>query len=146
MEFKQMIETTVNSIKSHEGFRASVYKDTLGYDTIGYGFAIKDLRINEQIGDLILREKLMGILNEIQENWSGWFYKMPRAVQGVLIEMIYQLGFDGVNRFKQTLKYLKHYEFKLASKEMLDSLWARQTPERAKELSYTIGKCNVDQY
>ena len=29
-------------IKHHEGYRSKVYKCTEGYDTIGYGFAIKD--------------------------------------------------------------------------------------------------------
>lgn len=31
------------AVKLSEGYRARVYKDTLGIDTIGYGFAIKDL-------------------------------------------------------------------------------------------------------
>ena len=33
----------IDNIKKSEGFRSKVYKCTEGYDTIGYGFAIKDL-------------------------------------------------------------------------------------------------------
>ena len=33
----------IEQIKKHEGFEPTVYEDTEGYDTIGYGFAIKDL-------------------------------------------------------------------------------------------------------
>ena len=36
-------------IKHHEGFRSRVYKCTEGFDTIGYGFAIKDLEMDEDI-------------------------------------------------------------------------------------------------
>ena len=33
----------LENIKESEGFRNRVYKCTEGYDTIGYGFAVKDL-------------------------------------------------------------------------------------------------------
>ena len=52
--------------------------------------------------------------------------------------MCYQLGVSGVSKFKKTLEYLENNEFKMASREMLDSLWARQTPNRAKKLSEII--------
>ena len=53
-ELKNILE----DIKKHEGFRSKVYKCTEGYDTIGYGFAIKDLEIDESVADLILMKKL----------------------------------------------------------------------------------------
>ena len=44
----------LKAIKRHEGFRSKVYKCTEGYDTIGYGFAIKDLEMPEHIAEEIL--------------------------------------------------------------------------------------------
>ena len=44
----------INQIKKHEGFEPRVYKCSEGYDTIGYGFAVKDLELDEDIADLIL--------------------------------------------------------------------------------------------
>ena len=44
----------IDSIKQHEGYVGIVYKDSLGIDTIGYGFAIKDLELDEDICDIIL--------------------------------------------------------------------------------------------
>ena len=32
----------IESVKKNEGYKGMVYKDSLGIDTIGYGFAIKD--------------------------------------------------------------------------------------------------------
>ena len=54
--------------------------------------------------------------------------------------MCYQLGVTGVSKFKKTLAYLENFEYRMASKEMLDSRWARQTPNRAKRLSDIIGE------
>ena len=46
------------SIIKNEGYVGIVYKDSLGIDTIGYGFAIKDLELDRDICDLILDRKL----------------------------------------------------------------------------------------
>ena len=128
----------LNRIKEHEGFRSRVYKDHLGFDTIGYGFAIKDLYLSEGLAELILREKVTNIRLSIGKKIS-WFDEAPREVQEVLLEMAYQMGVSGVSKFKKTLLYLENEEFNMASKEMLDSKWARQTPNRAKRLSDIIG-------
>ena len=50
----------LEQIKDHEGFKSTVYQCTEGYDTIGYGFAIKDLELTEEIAEDILRGKLCG--------------------------------------------------------------------------------------
>ena len=44
----------------------------------------------------------------------------------------------GFSRFKKTIAYLQNKQFKEASVEMLDSRWADQTPNRAKELSNRV--------
>ena len=60
---------------------------------------------------------------------------MPPNIKDVVIEMCYQLGVGGFSKFKKTISYLQNKQFKDASEEMLDSLWAKQTPNRAKSLS-----------
>ena len=47
----------IESVKESEGFRDRVYKCTEGYDTIGYGFAIKDLIMDEDLAETILIRK-----------------------------------------------------------------------------------------
>ena len=64
---------------------------------------------------------------------------MPKTIQNVVIEMCYQLGVTGFSKFVKTITYLKDKDFKSASVEMLDSKWAKQTPNRAKEMSEIVG-------
>jgi len=59
-------------------------------------------------------------------------------VIGVITEMMYQMGVDGVKKFEKTLKYIKNEQWELASVEMLDSKWAVQTNPRAVRLSKVI--------
>ena len=63
---------------------------------------------------------------------------MDYRVTGVLTEMIYQIGYTGVSKFKNTLKYMENGQWDLASNEMLNSKWAVQTPQRAKDLAKII--------
>ena len=128
----------INQIKKHEGYKSEVYQCTEGYDTIGYGFAIKDLVMDEDIAEMILRRKLDSLIERVNKRFK-WVSELPIEAQDVIYEMCYQLGITGVSKFKKTLAYLENFEYKMASKEMLDSKWARQTPNRAKRLSDIIG-------
>ena len=50
------LTNVINRLKINEGYRSKVYKCSLGYDTIGYGFAIKDLELTEEISTIILTQ------------------------------------------------------------------------------------------
>ena len=129
--------TLIESIKQHEGYVGVVYKDSLGIDTIGYGFAIKDLELDRDICDIILKRKLKALEDRVNLKFS-WYKYMPQEIKDVVMEMCYQLGVTGVSKFKKTLAYLQDKRWEEASVEMLDSLWAKQTPNRAKELSNRV--------
>ena len=131
------MKAIIKEIKKHEGFRSTVYQCTEGYDTIGYGFAIKDLELDEDIAELILKRKLEKLQKRITSRF-GWFNNSPEEVKDVVTNMCYQLGLSGFSKFKKTIYLLETEQYDEASIEMLDSLWAKQTPNRAKELSETL--------
>ena len=131
----------LNQIKKHEGFRSQVYECSEGYDTIGYGFAIKDLELDEDIAELILMRKLDALQARILSKFD-WFDNSPQEVKDVVTNMCYQLGLSGFSKFKKTIYLLETEQYEEASIEMLDSLWAKQTPNRAKELSEILRGIN----
>ena len=124
----------LESIKHHEGFVEHVYDDSLGIPTIGYGFAIKDLILDEDIAEDILMRKLEKLKRNANSRFQ-WLEDMPQEVQAVVLNMCYQLGVTGVSKFRKAISALQEGDWSEAADEMLDSLWARQTPNRAKELS-----------
>ena len=127
----------LESIKHHEGFVEHVYDDSLGIPTIGYGFAIKDLVLEEDLCDEILLRKLR-ILGRSVMGKFPFFDSLPSDCKDVLMEMCYQLGVTGVSKFKKALKAMEDGDWEKAADEMLDSKWAKQTPNRAKEMSDII--------
>ena len=96
------MKNLIKKIKEHEGYRPSVYQCTEGYDTIGYGFAIKDLELSEEICDIILAEKLAKLQFDISNKFE-WFEDSPELVKDVVTNMCYQLGLSGFSKFKQTI-------------------------------------------
>ena len=127
----------IEQLKIHEGYKPTVYKCTAGVDTIGIGFAIKDLHLSEEVCELILQEKLEALEERFEKKFD-WFKTSPVEVRCVMLNMAYQLGFRGFCKFKKTIGYLEEADWDKASIEMLDSKWAKQTPNRAKELSEII--------
>lgn len=86
-------------IKHHEGFRSRPYRCTENVLTIGYGFAIKDLEIDEDIAEMILMRKLDDLMNRIQKKFH-WWRSADDGVKDVVVEMCYQLGVSGFSKFK----------------------------------------------
>ena len=129
-DFKALIER----LKINEGFRSRVYKDHLGFDTIGYGFAIKELELTEKEAEYLLANRVSQNHLHLLDNLD-WYKDMPPEVQGVILEMVYQMGFSGFKKFKKAIANMKDKNWKAAADEMLDSRWAKQTPNRANQLA-----------
>lgn len=124
-------------LRGDEGARAHPYKDHLGYLTIGIGRCIDPrkgigLRPDEQQFLLMndIRDRVVALSNRLP-----WFVRLDEARQGVLINMAFQLGTDGLLGFKKTLHLVEAGAYAAAAAEMMDSDWAVQTPERAARLS-----------
>ena len=127
----------IDKIKEHEGFRSTVYQCTANHDTIGFGFKVADLELDLDIAEEILKRKLDNLIKRVHNRFS-WVIKAPEPIQEVVYNMCYQMGVSGFSKFKKTIQYLADKNYEKASKEMLDSRWARQTPNRAIRLSNIV--------
>ena len=56
---------------------------------------------------------------------------MNEKAHEIIIEMVFQLGKTGVSNFKNMWKALSGLQYSAAADQMLDSRWAKQTPNRA---------------
>lgn len=133
-----MREELTKQLRSDEGVRANVYQDSLGLWTIGVGRLVDDRRKG---GGLRTNEIDFMLNNDIEdriENLTAklpWFTNLDGARQGVLLNMSFQMGVEGLLQFKNTLAMVESGDYEGAAKGMLNSKWATQTPERAKRLS-----------
>jgi lysozyme len=136
-------ESLKEKIKIHEGFRDTIYLDSLNKKTIGYGHLIVH-EDNFVEGKAYPKEELEALFDkDFETNWIlmikfcdvNNLRSISDTAKEILCEMIYQMGYSGVGKFQNMIKALQNRDYKLASTEMLDSRWAKQTPNRANELS-----------
>ena len=52
--------------------------------------------------------------------------------RAILISMAYQMGINGLAKWVNTLSAIERRDWGMAASAMLNSLWAKQTPQRAK--------------
>lgn len=125
----------IEDIKQEEGFSGTVYKCTEGFDTVGYG---SRMPITKEEAELLLEYRLKAMKAQL----TGYLYDIDIKDEAwdILFNMAYQLGVKGVLNFKNMIKALKDNDYKEASIQILDSLWAKQTPNRAKRLSDRMSK------
>jgi len=143
MNYDKLME----SVKKHEGYRNKVYLDSLGKRTIGYGhLCVEDKWVDgweySQVElENVLKEDLQYAINQGEGMCKD--LKISDDAKFLIIEMIFQLGKTGVSKFRKMWKALKEDppNYEEASIQMLDSRWAKQTPNRAKEMSDHMRDC-----
>lgn len=158
-------------VRYDEGIRVNVYWDTEGYPTIGIGHLIlfektkntskiyaelskhvgrkvTNGRITEEECNMLFEQDLAKVQRDIARNAKvGPVYATLDASRKMAIEnMTFQMGIGGVADFTRALAYMLAEEWKSAYNEMLDSLWAKQTPERANRVAKVILNGNLSSY
>ena len=138
MDF-ELINFSINKLKLNEGFRSKPYKCTSGKLTIGYGRNIEDVGISNEEAEYLLSNDVKNAYNDLNKNIS-FFNKLSFNVKYVLIDMCVNMGISKLLGFKKMILALSNNNFKAASVEMLNSVWANQVGKRAKDLSKIVEK------
>ena len=111
-----------------------MYIDTLGNPTFGIGFTY----ITEDEADIILAGRIIKIKRQLSK--LGWYNNLDEVRKSAIVDMTYQLGYAGVSKFKQMIRALEDRNYTEAKIQALDSRWAKQTPNRAKEIANILEK------
>lgn len=131
-------ERLTTQLRRDEGEVLHAYQDHLGYWTIGIGRLIdrrKGGGITRDEAAYLLANDITRIEADVRRRLP-WFARLDEARQGVLLNMAFQMGVDGLLGFRNTLAMIERGDYASAATGMLNSLWAReQTPERAGRMS-----------
>lgn len=135
-----MTDQLLSDLRADEGWRAFPYLDSLGYNTIGYGFLIDSRKgggLPKPVGEFWLQYVVNQKRDELRARWPK-FDDQPEDVQRALLNLSYQLGVSGLLNFKRMLAALERGDRVAAANEALDSRWHRQTPNRAARVAALI--------
>ena len=122
----------VDELKRDEGFRELVYQCSAGKLTVGYGHNVEDNPIPESIAEALLGSDIAGALAECER--FDWFHELSDTRKRVIVNMVFNIGVNGVSKFKKMIEAIESHHYLQASAEMMDSQWYRQVGARAKRL------------
>ena len=118
-------------IKEHEDVRLMPYKDTVGKITIGYGRNLSDKGISQAEADLLFSNDAAEVLDKMLQ--YSWYTSQTVPRQAVLADMAFNLGIDGLLKFKTLIGCLMVGDHQGAADAMRTSKWASQVGRRAVE-------------
>lgn len=136
-------------VKRHEGFSEEVYYCPAGKRTIGYGYNLdaNPLKLKSRLiqdycrnglceaeAERLLAEELDRLAGLLKTKLVYW-PELNKARQAALLDMAYNLGLDGLLKFKATLTLIAAGDYTAAATEMLNSTWSKQVKGRAMELA-----------
>ena len=139
--------------KKYEGLRLTVYKDSKGFKTIGYGHNLQGgLDRHLEILGLDKKELLHGKLSLTKEQ-AEELYQLdkghakseaeklvqsfddhPKLVQEVLVDLTFNMGAGKVGKFKQFINCINKQDYKTAASALKKSKWYKQVGNRSKEI------------
>jgi len=148
------LEELKEHIKFEEGVKLNdngehiLYNDSLGYKTLGIGHLVKatDPENEMEVGTVVSQERvdecfeadLYVAINDMEKFTKDM--NVDENVKECVTHMVFQLGLPRLNKFKNFKQALLNNDIKSAQAEMKDSLWYRQTKNRADRLIEKLGK------
>ena len=132
----------ISLLNFEEGYSETPYYCSAGYPTIGIGKRIGpkgaplsnyQFTASKQLAAVWLSEELQQKVADMSThaNITAAMAVCNDARKSILISMAYQMGADGLAKFTNTLKAVADQRWNDAANGMLNSAWAKQTPNRA---------------
>ncbi len=131
-------------LEEDEGIRYSIYLDHLDYPTFGIGHLITKIdpeyglevgtEINEDRVAEAFEQDIKIVLSDCERLYPFTFENLPEEVQLIVANMMFNLGYPRLSKFKGMRSGVDEKNWDKAADEMVDSLWYRQVPNRANRL------------
>lgn len=137
------IDKLREEIAADEGEVSEIYLDHLGYPTFGIGHLIRDdePECGLPVGTPIDNDRIVEafesdietVLSDCNKLYPD-FDDLPEEAQRVIANMMFNLGYPRLSKFKGMKRGVDNRDWDTAADEMVDSRWYRQVTNRANRL------------
>ena len=134
------MQRLLETLKRHEGVRYYVYRDHLGYETIGVGRCINravGLGLSPDEVEYLLINDVQRCIEELDRAFD-WFKDLDEVRREAMINLCFNLGLTKLRKFVNALEAMKQRNYNKAATEFLNSKWANQVGERSREVAQMI--------
>jgi lysozyme len=137
------IDQLRKELAEDEGCVFEIYLDHLGYPTFGIGHLIRasDPENGQPVGTSVSEDRVKQafeadietVLEDCTRLYDN-FYLLPEEVQLIIANMMFNLGYPRLSKFKGMRASVDAEDWNGAADEMVDSRWYRQVTNRAERL------------
>jgi GH24 family phage-related lysozyme (muramidase) len=141
------LEQLQHELAIDEGCKLEIYLDHLGYKTVGIGHLITEddelygfevgTTVSQEHVDELFHEDIQRTVRDCEILYND-FNDLPEEAQLCIANMCFQLGRPRLSKFRKMKAAVDNRDWAEASRQMLDSRWAKQTPNRAMRLAHRI--------
>ena len=131
----------IEYVKGHEGLSLKPYYCTANKLSIGIGRNLEDRGITQEEAYIMLSNDLRITMQDLYRVFGEDFRHFPDPAQLVFIDMMFQLGLGRFQGFKRMITAASAGDWKAAAREMMDSQYAKQVPNRAKDNEKKLMSC-----
>ncbi len=137
------IDKLREELAEDEGCKYEIYLDHLGLATFGIGHLITkdDPEYGKDVGTVIEQGRVQSAFNlditvtiEDCHRLYKNFDELPEEVQLIIANMMFNLGYPRLSKFKGMKAGVDAKSWSSAADEMVDSRWYTQVPNRARRL------------
>ena len=137
------VEKLKEQLQIDEGCVYEIYNDHLGYPTFGIGHLVieSDPENGQAVGTPVSNDRVTDafnsdiktVLSDCEKLYSD-FENLPEEAQQVIANMMFNLGYPRLSKFRGMKAGVDARDWNLAAEEMVDSRWYRQVTKRADRL------------
>ncbi len=145
------IDKLREELASDEGCKYEVYLDHLGLPTFGIGHLITkdDPEYGKDVGSVVEQSRVQSAFNlditvtleDCQRLYKD-FNDLPEEVQLIIANMMFNLGYPRLSKFKGMKANVDAKDWSGAANEMVDSKWYTQVTNRARRLVDRMRSCD----
>lgn len=119
-----------------EGERLKPYRDSVGKLSLGIGRNLDDTGISHDEALYLLSNDIVSAELWLDRNLP-WWADLDPVRQRVMVNLAFNLR-NKLLGFANTLRAIQAKDWQAAHDGLLDSLWAKQTGQRAQRLAYMM--------
>ena len=148
------IDKLREELAEDEGCKYEIYLDHLGLPTFGIGHLITkdDPEYSKDVGSVVEQSRVQSAFNldititleDCQRLYKD-FNDLPEEVQLIIANMMFNLGYPRLSKFKAMKAGVDARSWSSAADEMVDSRWYTQVPNRARRLVDRMRACDNEQ-
>ena len=137
------VEKLKEQLQIDEGCVYEIYNDHLGYATFGIGHLVieSDPENGQAVGTPVSNDRVTDafnsdiktVLSDCEKLYSD-FENLPEEAQQVIANMMFNLGYPRLSKFRGMKAGVDARDWNLAAEEMVDSRWYAQVGKRAERL------------